>query len=135
MQSNEPLDDDGMNPYLKSVLTGLGNAAIMEVGAQVIHRATKNIDHLDVEKLHNFMGQALYNEKIEQPQAKELLKKMKFSDAKAEKFSHKMADSKVANFLTAGLSTKQGRINAYGLGTLGSLAITAISENNKDDKQ
>lgn len=134
MKSNEPLDDEGMNPYLESTLKSLGFSAASELGFTAAHRLTKNSDNLNVAGIHEGIGDILYNEKIKHEDMKDLLEKFNFNEDRAEKLSHKIADSKVANFFTAGMSTTKGRINNYGLGVLGGLVMTAISENNKDNK-
>lgn len=128
MKSNEPYQkvdqDKGMNPYLKSALVSLGTAGVIEGGTQLLYRS-KLTDRTPEfkENLHN----SLYGKGIE-PETIQAMTFDKISDEKAKK----IADSRIAKFFTAGASTKRGRINSYGLGTLTGLATTFISEKLKN---
>ena len=132
MESNEAINKDEMNPYLKSTISGLAFSAATELGATGVHRITKNTENKDLQKIHKKMNTFLYNEGIKESDTKGIFKKMNLKDEKVDKYSKKIANNKTLNFLSAGLSTTKGRVNAYGLGTLTGLAFTGIGENIKE---
>ena len=132
MESNEPVNKEEMNPYLKSTLTGLALSGAMELGGMGIHRLTKNRENEGLQNIHEKMNTILYAEGASQQDFKDVFDQMNLDEDKANKYSKKLANNSVVNFMTSGLSTTKGRVNAYGLGTLTGLAFTALGEKMKE---